>query len=254
MRIEELINDHYQELSENDLIIWQYIEQHKEECRNLAINELAQRCHVSKTTILRFAQKLSLKGYSELKAHLNWEKRELQQETFEENIVEKICDVNKHSIDKIKKRDFSAVCKMLHEAEHIYVYGTGALQQSIANELHRMFLYCGKLIYVLNGELETQMILPYLTPNDLVILISLRGESEGINTFANLLMVHQIPTLSMTRMKNNTLAHKCTTSLYIETSKIMKGNHIFHEAANLFFILVEVLFLRYVQYVEKIQK
>ena len=71
MRIEELINDHYQELSENDLIIWQYIEQHKEECRNLAINELAQRCHVSKTTILRFAQKLSLKGYSELKAYLN---------------------------------------------------------------------------------------------------------------------------------------------------------------------------------------
>ena len=35
----------------------------------------------------------------------------MQQETFEEDIVEKICDMNKHSIDEIKKRDFSACAR-----------------------------------------------------------------------------------------------------------------------------------------------
>jgi len=66
MKIDELINKYYDRLSQNDLHIWQYINSNKEECCNLSIHELAVRCNVSKTTILRFAKKLSLKGYSEL--------------------------------------------------------------------------------------------------------------------------------------------------------------------------------------------
>ena len=69
MKLAELVNQHYKELSSNDLYIWDYIQAHRKECQNLSIVELAQRCHVSKTTILRFAQKLSLKGYSELKVY-----------------------------------------------------------------------------------------------------------------------------------------------------------------------------------------
>ena len=75
MKLAELVNQHYKELSSNDLYIWDYIQAHGKECQNLSIVELAQRCHVSKTTILRFAQKLSLKGYSELKVYLSWENR-----------------------------------------------------------------------------------------------------------------------------------------------------------------------------------
>ena len=97
------------------------------------------------------------------------------------------------------------------------------------------------------------MVLPFLSRDDVVILISLRGEGELINEFASQLRLRSIKTISMTRLKNNELAHKCTKSIYITTSQVMIGNHILHEAANLYFVLASLMFncLRYSQYKQK---
>ena len=54
MKLEELINKNYRQLNENDLYIWNYINHHKKECEHLSIDELALRCNVSRSTILRF--------------------------------------------------------------------------------------------------------------------------------------------------------------------------------------------------------
>lgn len=251
MRLAELVNQHYNELSSNDLYIWDYIQSHTQECQNLSIIELAQRCHVSKTTILRFAQKLSLKGYSELKVYLSWENRPEEDMVIDERLIEHVCDTSKHAIDEMRERDFTDICEMLYRSNRIFVYGTGALQDSVAREIQRMFLYCGEFIYVLSGEKETEMVLPYLKRDDVVILVSLRGEGERINEFAAQLRLKNIATISMTRLKNNDLAHKCTKSIYITTSQIKIGSHILHEAANLYFVLAELLFLRYSQYKQK---
>ena len=77
MKIDDLVNLHYDKLNQSDLHIWKYINAHRKESYNLTIDELASRCNVSRTTILRFAQKLSLKGYSELKVYLKWENKEV---------------------------------------------------------------------------------------------------------------------------------------------------------------------------------
>lgn len=251
LNIEELMNEHYAQLSQNDLHIWKYIQAHKEECKSLSINALADRCNVSKTTILRFAQKLTLKGYSELKVCLNWENSNPANQYSDGDLVYKICESSKHAIDEIRERDFSDICEMIYHANRIFVYGTGALQNSVANELQRMFLYCGEFLYVLTGEKETGMILPSLKDGDIVILISLSGESTNINEFANQLLVRNIPMISLTKLKNNELARKSQKSIYIATSQVTLGNRVMHEAANLFFVLAEILFLRYAQYKER---
>ena len=56
--MEELIRRKYDELNENDLEIWKYIISNKEICKKISIQQLAVFCHVSHTTILRFAKKL----------------------------------------------------------------------------------------------------------------------------------------------------------------------------------------------------
>lgn len=63
MRLEELLNQYSDRLSENDLYIWDYVEKHKKQCENMTIEELARKCNVSRTTVLRFTKKLSLKGF-----------------------------------------------------------------------------------------------------------------------------------------------------------------------------------------------
>lgn len=73
MRLEELLNQYSDRLSENDLYIWDYVEKHKKQCENMTIEELARKCNVSRTTVLRFTKKLSLKGFGEFKVHLRME-------------------------------------------------------------------------------------------------------------------------------------------------------------------------------------
>lgn len=251
MNIEELINEHYQDLSKNDIYIWNYIQKNREKCKNIGINELAKKCNVSRTTILRFAKKLSLNGYSELKVYLNWDNKVKETRYMDENLVDKVCETCKYSIDEIKKRDFTDICSMIYSAKRIFVYGTGELQRAVAGEMKRMFSYSGDFMHILSGEKETEMILPHLNNEDLVILISLTGESVIINDFAKKLLVRNISTISMSRLENNSLVRSTTKSIYILTSTVMISENLIHEAANLFFILVEILFIKYSQYKQK---
>ena len=76
MKLEVLVSKHYEELNPNDLIIWRYITQNKEQCLNMTIEALAHFCNVSRSTVMRFAQKIGLSGYSEMKACLRFELEE----------------------------------------------------------------------------------------------------------------------------------------------------------------------------------
>ena len=73
MKLEELVNNNYDKLNENDLYIWKYICSNKRECRRMSIDELAKKCNISRTTISRFTQKLSLEGFGEFKVRLKLE-------------------------------------------------------------------------------------------------------------------------------------------------------------------------------------
>lgn len=54
MRLEELVNQYYGQLNENDLMIWKYILSHKKECCSIFIEELSRKCNISRATISRF--------------------------------------------------------------------------------------------------------------------------------------------------------------------------------------------------------
>ena len=73
MRLEEIINQHRQDLNDTDMVIYKYIIQHRAEARHISIHELAKNCAVSSTTIVRFAQMLGFDGFGELKAVLKME-------------------------------------------------------------------------------------------------------------------------------------------------------------------------------------
>ncbi|MDE6195793.1 MAG: MurR/RpiR family transcriptional regulator, partial [Erysipelotrichaceae bacterium] len=72
MTLEKLVNQYYDKLNENDKYIWQYIYHHQQECQKMSIQELARICNVSHTTIIRFAKKIGLDGYSDIKMYLKW--------------------------------------------------------------------------------------------------------------------------------------------------------------------------------------
>lgn len=73
MTLEELVNSKLDKLNPTDLIVWRYIYAHKKECCYISIYDIADNCNVSRTTVLRFAKKLGLDGFSDLKMMLKME-------------------------------------------------------------------------------------------------------------------------------------------------------------------------------------
>lgn len=246
MKLDELINKYYKQLNENDLYIWNYISKHKKECETLPIDKLANKCNVSRTTILRFAQKLSLKGYGELKVYLKLDNTITQENT---NNVEIFCDAYTEVIKNIKEKDCTEIFKAIEKANTLYVYGIGMVQSSIKKEIKRAFLTAGKVFYDLSGYTEATAIVNLATDKDLFVIISMSGENQFILDISKNLKIRNIPIISITRLKDNSLAKISDYNLYTSTALIPKiSNDIDFESLTCYFILIEILFLKYMEY------
>ena len=88
--------------------------------------------------------------------------------------------------------------------------------------------------------------------DDFVIIISLSGESKGVIKLAKTLKLNGVPTLSITRMMNNTLATTCEENLYINSIMLPKEYILDYEISTPYFILIELLFLKYQKYLSQI--
>ena len=251
MRFDELINNNYSKLNENDLYILKFICSNKKECSNLSINKLGDKCNVSRTTILRFTQKLGFKGYSEFKVFLRWQEEEDQ----EDNVIEKDY-VNKFYLDieettkNLKQKNLWEICELLYEADRVFIYGTGMTQKFVAKEMQRTFLTSRKYFYVIEGETELQTVISDITPKDVIIIITLFGNRDFLKEITNILNLNGIKYISMTKFSDNVIARNTNYNLYISTTPINVSKDRTHESTALFFLLVDILFREYINYVE----
>ncbi|RDY27302.1 MurR/RpiR family transcriptional regulator [Romboutsia weinsteinii] len=247
MELEKLINTHFELLTENDLFIWKYIKNNIEKCCELSCEELAKECSVSRATILRFSRKISLSSFADLKLYIKMYHQSI--ESQDSKSLDYICENYHKLIDKFKKKDFYSVCEKIQKAERIFIFGTGNAQKAEANELKRVFLTVGKCFYELFDIGELMLISDTFTDKDLMFIISLSGETESALEIAKHLKCSNVPTISLTRLKNNSLARICDENLYVGTTFMQGANNLNYETTTLFFILIEILFIKYMDYV-----
>lgn len=249
--IEELVNKNYDNLNNTDLFILKYVIKHKEECCHCTIYELADACNVSRTTILRFAKKLSLSGYSELKAVLNLENKSKLNNTVYK--MDSSFEYYYRIIDDMKKKDFHPINELIYSARHIYAYATGVMQNNIMNEFRRMFNNSGDYVINIGNSGETTHFLKKINKNDLVFFISLSGENKDTIDFARKLKLRGIKTISITELSDNTLATICNENIYIHSLKLQVGPNKEEDFISSvgFFIAIEVLYLNYQIYKEQ---
>lgn len=166
MRLEELLNQYSDRLSENDLYIWDYVEKHKKQCENMTIEELARKCNVSRTTVLRFTKKLSLKGFGEFKVHLRMENDDKKQDTSK---AVKVCLAYEEMMRDMVQQDFKEISELIYQAKRIFVYGTGMVQKIVAKEFKRLFYFTDKRFYDFSGMTEYETVVKYVDSDDLQI-------------------------------------------------------------------------------------
>lgn len=248
MKLEERISQYYDRLNPNDRIIWQYISTHMGECCNISIEELALCCNVSRSTVMRFAQKLGMHGFSELKAFIRWDYGDFQDTGGD--LVEKACNMTIQMIERFRDMDLDGTFRLLRNANRIFVYGTGSVQRAVAAEFVRMMLSINVLVYNISGEGEFYKALKLMTGEDVVLIISKSGEAEFIVDVVTRLRSRQIPVISLTHSGDNMLANMSDCNLFLNYNKHQLSGMLYFEQTAEMFLIMQILFMKYISYIK----
>lgn len=246
MKIEELLNQYYDNLTPNDREIMNLILKNKRKASQLSSTDLAGFCHVSRTTLLRMIKKLSLQSFTEFKFLLSNEESESAADGLE---WREVIDNYHNMIDDLKKMDYGPICQLIYQAQNIYLYGTGNEQKSISEEFKRIFLNFGKCCMDLFDYGECEFAKQNFTEHDVFIIISLSGETrEGIELL-KLVQNTPIQTLSITRWNNNTIARMCGSNLYAGTKMLNGMEAQPYEVVSAFYVLLDILSVNYLEFI-----
>lgn len=248
MRLETLIEQNYHHLNENDLYIWEYIRRHPDECRGISIDALSAACCVSHTTILRFAKKLGLGGFSELKMILKWQ--EVDTPSLRPDELTRTMQDYQQTMEYLRTVDLTDLFTLIHNARQIFLYGSGSIQQLAARDLKHKFFHSRKLMHLIEGETEMRKLAVRLRETDLMIFFSLSGNNEFVNRLAEALHGQGCPIVSICRVQSNRLIYLSDINIPFFTHAIELDRTVTLWPINQMYLINEFLLLRYLSFLE----
>ena len=251
MNLEELVNERYDSLTANDREMLEAVFRERHKVKDMNSTRLASFLHVSRTTLVRLMKKLDIDTYAEFKLLLG---RKEEEETGRIYALKDIVEEYHGMIDELKKHDYETVCEMIFHAGTVYLYGTGNEQKSIAEEFKRIFLTVGKCCVDLFDLGEVKFARERFRERDLFVAVSLSGENEEAVKVVRAVRETGIRTLALTRWANNTLSRTCQENLYVGTRTVGQITGQSYEMVAAFYILLDILLVRYLEYVERCRK
>lgn len=250
MQFTDLINEHYEELNDSEIFMCKKVLENLEIIPSLSTVDFAKLCMSSKSSVIRFSQKLGFTGFSELRNFLKWHDKVsiLDEEiTFKKQAIEDI----ERLIEILKSTDYSLIYNELDKVNQIYVITTGVTQKNQAYELQRLFLLIGKPLQIILGDgqsNEFRRILERISEKDAVFVLSLSGENNKLEAIINRLKLTSCKIVSITSLQNNWLSNKSDFNLYATTSRSPIPKDWWLQTASSFFVLIETFVFGYVDY------
>lgn len=253
MRFADIVNQNYSELNETDLAMSSYIVDHSKEIPNMSTQAFAKACLSSKSSVIRFAQKLGFTGFGELRNFLKWQDHE---DTLEQHLDfrRQITQDTKKTLEYIQEANWEEIYQKIEKSRNIYILSTGVTQQSQAAELQRLFLLIGKPAQMIPASAQSnefRRIIERLTEEDIIFVLSLSGENTHLENVLNTLSIRHSVIVSVTSLQNNWLSGRAQYNLYASTSRSPLPKDWWLQTASSFFILIEAFAFGYMDYVRK---
>lgn len=216
-----LIRARYNTLSASQKGIADYVLAHPREVMLGSLNEVAQACGVSETTIIRFLRKLDYSSYQVFKVDIAQETskassrpavpvyQEVSYDDGADAVMEKVLQSTLRSISDsreiIEPDDIETVANMILKARKVLAVGVGA-SASIANDFYHKMLKLGLNVIVCSDPHLMNIIAMNLTSKDLLMAFSHSGESREILSVVGLAKEQACPIASVTSYPKSRLA------------------------------------------------
>ncbi|HSQ77176.1 MAG TPA: MurR/RpiR family transcriptional regulator [Bacteroidota bacterium] len=230
----------FQRLPTNQRKVAEYILQQPSELAFQSTDTLARRLHVSKPTVVRFAQSLGYEGFTELQreclgalhadlANVNRLLGRLKHETHA-GTLRKVAEAEMANIDEtlkhIDKQTFDDVVRLLARARRVYTMGVGVsslLSQLMAYELNQVIVDARSIA---TGPMRFVETLASACSNDVVVGFSFppySRETVDAATFAN---GRGIPVVAFTDTRTSPITFQAARVITVRTQNMLYTNSI----------------------------
>lgn len=171
-----------------------YVLHFPQEVTELTVHQLAKKCDVASSAVIRFCKAIQLQGFAELKLELARElgsKREEQKSTVPAvvhesetaDIVRKVFHSGMYTLqDTLDKLDFSKVEKMsqmLAQAKRIFIFGLGTSSTVVADAQYRLS-QLGLWATACSDILLMGVTATNLQAGDVVLAVSHSGRTKAV--------------------------------------------------------------------------
>lgn len=218
MALQEQVKLHYDALNETEKEMISYLMDHLDELCGLSITDIARMLQSSRSSVLRLAQKLGYRGYSQLKYEM--QNAVQTREVIPDNLVASFRHEVERTFELAEQVNFLPLVQAMSQAQNLILYATGFVQSNYLKQLSSELFMYGRPNFKVNGESNFEIIARSLTSKDLVIIASYSGNTPGILQTINLLSVRKVPICSVTVLSNNKLTEASRYSLFYETSEL----------------------------------
>lgn len=242
MILDKLINQHFQQLNDNDIHIIQMINQNIDHIHKLKIQEIADIAHTSISSIHRLSRKLGFDGYSDFKAYI---KLNRQMNTPSTDIIDSLEQDLNQTIKHLKMIDYDYISSQIDQSSFIYLYGTGVAQLNVARDAQRHFLSINKRVMVINDETELKIAFDQMTGDELLFIISLSGDTAHLKDKIEIMHTRDIHYISLTTLKDNFLAQNASYNIYVNSSPILLFNHTSYSSFLPYHTAFEIIVRKY---------
>lgn len=248
MSLLTLLKENYHKLNKNDLRIYSFIAQNKQEVVDLSINQLANILDLSTSAIMSFTKKLDLEGYSELRYLVKWSEDD-SDAAFDDNEIEYTKNDINLTMTMLISLNLSPFFEKLNHASNIFVLANGYTQLNVAEELKRNFLNVGKIVNIIDDARNYKSYLDIFEDGDVIFVISFNGENKGLINFIKGID-KDVCVASITKLSNNTLSHLSDYNISFITHEVydfdqkMKIAPISH-----FYVVIDFIILKYLSYI-----
>jgi len=231
------INNIYDNMTDVDKKIANYINENKELITKLSVSELAQNANVSSASIVRFSRKLGYNGFGELKIEIA---KDLTLNSKDYSYIVKDSDVGINSIvnnitnktietitNTTKLNELDTIEKSIEEiinAKNVYVFGVGG-SALVALDLQQKLLRINKTTITFLDSHTQLMVSSNLDKDDVAIAISYSGKSKEVIKAIENGKSNGAKCISITKYGENDLNKLCDINLFVPNieNKLREG-------------------------------
>lgn len=242
MNLSEIINKYYNRLTSQDLTIIKYIRANLEDILDMPSKELAEKTYVSRSSIFRFIKRLNLSSYSELKLLI---KNEINiAEDIQSNYQVVLQKYHNYIDEALQQDNVNNVANEIVSCNVLYIYGTGNEQKLQADIIQSSLSSLGISVVIIFDQGEYDYFKNMFTENDILMLISYKGENvEAINILRDS-QLHNIHTVAVTRTSLNSMAQLADYQLLVPTESISTPTLLTYEINTTFYLMFDQLFFK----------